>query len=133
MNEPSFPPIEALIEIHREMIAGFGGDPGIRDLGRLEAALDRGRNVVAYEEKPTVFLVAARIGHGVTRNHAFVDGNKRVGLQAIFITLRMNGYILDVSQREAWTSIEKIAEGLMAEAEIVSWLETNVIPAPEIL
>lgn len=121
MREPWWVPIEAIKAIHLELIAEHGGLPGVRDEGLLESALARPRNLWAYE-KPTLYDLAAAYGFGLTKNHALVDGNKRIGLAAIDVFLRMNGSHLTASEAEAVAVILKLAEGKLDQADLAAWI-----------
>ena len=68
-----------VIAIHRRQLAEHGGSDGIRDKGLLESALFRPKNQLAYGN-PTIFALAAAYGYGITKNHPFIDGNKRTSI-----------------------------------------------------
>jgi death on curing protein len=121
------PPIQALLDAHREYIEQFGGDPGVRDLGRLEAALGRAQSLIDYGDDPTIFNVAAVVAHGISNNHAFIDGNKRVSFGAVVAILHMNGYDLDVTERDAFTVISAVARSEMDERALADWISENAI------
>jgi death-on-curing protein len=123
----SLPPIEAFLDAHREYIDRFGGDPGIRDLGRLEAALGRAQSLIDYGDDPAIFDIAAVVAHGVSNNHAFVDGNKRVSFGAIVAILHMNGFSLDVTEREAVAVTFAVAKGEMDHIALSTWIRDNAI------
>lgn len=128
MSAFSLPPIEAFLDAHNEYIDRFGGDPSVRDLGRLEAALGRAQSLIDYGDDPTVFEIAAIVSHGVSNNHAFVDGNKRVSFGAIVAILHMNGYDLDVTERDAVAVTFAVAEGRLDHAGLADWIRENAVP-----
>jgi hypothetical protein len=74
-------PIEAVIDEHRKQIDRHGGEHGLRDRGLLESALARARNLYAYGQ-PDLTDLAATLAFGITRNHPFIDGNKRASFSA---------------------------------------------------
>ena len=82
-----------MLAIHDEQLAEHGGRPGIRDLGLLGSALARPKNLALYEHADVVDL-AACYGYGLARNHAFVDGNKRVSAVVTELFLALNGFEL---------------------------------------
>jgi death-on-curing protein len=126
VKEPVFPPIEALLDLHADLIAEHGGAPGLRDRGALEMSLARPKQITAYGEGPvTVFDLAAALCTSILRNHPFVDGNKRAGFVALGITLGMNGLFLDVSEREAAEMIESVAAGQRSEEDLRQWVADN--------
>lgn len=113
---PKIPPIEAIIDLHGELLAEHGGAPGLQDRGALEAALARSHQIFADAEgHVTLFDLAAAVCVGICRNHAFVDGNKRAGFMALGVILGMNGVALDVSEREAADTVLALAAGDMPE------------------
>ena len=65
--------------IHDDQIAQHGGSLGVRDENLFLASLDRPKNLFAYGTSPTLCDLAAAYGYGITKNHPFIDGNKRTG------------------------------------------------------
>ena len=96
MTAPIFLTVDEVIDIHQDQITRFGGSPGIRDLGLLESAVAApaasfgGQSAHADE-----FEMAAAYLYHLVKNHAFVDGNKRVGAAAADVFLQMNGWDLE--------------------------------------
>ena len=82
MSEPKWLTVAIATAIHDEAIYEFGGLPGLRDRGLLESALDRPRNLLAYEPRSSIFRLAAVLCIGLAKNHPFNDGNKRAALLA---------------------------------------------------
>jgi len=74
-----------------------GGSHGLRDASLLESALARPQNQHAYGETDT-FQLAASYAEGISRNHAFVDGNKRTAFYVASDFLEQNGYELQVTK-----------------------------------
>jgi death-on-curing protein len=128
-EEVLYPPLEAIHEAHRRLLQRYGGAAGVRDPGGVEAALARGRQVAAYGGgEADLFTLAAAIGFGFARiHHPFVDGNKRIAFYAVFATLWMNGWRLDVAEREAAAMIERVAQGTADEAAFAAWLQANAL------
>ncbi|MCW5748808.1 MAG: type II toxin-antitoxin system death-on-curing family toxin [Alphaproteobacteria bacterium] len=83
--------LEAAIDAHAAQLATYGGLPGLRDMGALEAALGRPMNIAAHQPDAGVFLLAAAYGHGIANNHPFVDGNKRAAFVESTGFLEVNG------------------------------------------
>ena len=107
--------------IHTEQLAIFGGPPGLRDAGMLESALERPRNKWAYGETSLAALAAA-YAYGLARNHAFVDGNKRIAFAAMVVFLVKNGVAVDIPQPEAVEVIMDLAAGNLSEAQLAAWI-----------
>ena len=114
----------ALELLHDESIAEHGGLPGLRDEGLLESALARPLNLAAYGE-PDVTELAASYGVGLAKNHAFVDGNKRVAFLAVGLFLALNGQRLVATQAEATLAMLDVAAGTLNEAAFAQWLREH--------
>ncbi|TWB16918.1 death-on-curing protein [Nitrospirillum amazonense] len=128
MTEFLVPPIEAIIDLHAELLAEHGGASGLRDRGALEASLARAHQIIAYAEgSVTVFDLAAAVCVSILRNHPFVDGNKRAGFVALGTTLILNGLFLDVSEREAADMILAVAASERSEEEFRRWVADNSV------
>jgi death-on-curing protein len=110
--------------IHREVIAEFGGPPGLRDQGLLESAAARPKHLAAYGPA-SAFELAAAYAFGLARNHPFVDGNKRVALIAAFTFLLLNGWEVQAEETAAVLVFVDLAAGKLDEKELALWLERN--------
>lgn len=117
----------ALCLLHDESVAEHGGAPGLRDEGLLESALARPLNLVAYGT-PDVFELAAAYGVGLAKNHAFVDGNKRVAFLAVGLFLALNGCRLRASQADATLTMFAVAAGSLDEAAFAIWMRQHGVP-----
>ena len=100
-NEPKWLPVEAVIEHNRLELAETGENHFLRDLGLLESALARPRNAFAYGEEDIVVLAVASMA-GVSRAHAFEQGNKRTAFAAMPLFLRANGYDTAFDDTVSW-------------------------------
>ncbi len=117
------PPLEAVMDAYHREMAITGGAKGLRNEQGLLSALDRASNKLAYHESnPDVHDLAAALAFGVSRNHPFIDGNKRMAFIVTFMTLRMNGWYLDSSENGATTAILELAEGIQDEDGFANWL-----------
>lgn len=85
--EPKWISAALATAIHDEALHEFGGLGGIRDVGLLLSALDRPRNLIAYEPKSSIFELAASLCVGITKNYAFVDGKNRTVLLSARVLL----------------------------------------------
>ncbi len=115
----------ALELLHDESLAEHGGRPGLRDEGLLESALARPHQLLAYAE-PDVVALAAAYGYGLTRNHAFIDGNKRAGFLAAGLFLGLNGFRLVTTQADATLTMLALASGDLSEDEFADWLRQHI-------
>ena len=92
---------EQILMLHSELIKTTGGSDGIRDIGLLESALETPFQSYGGEELyPSIWAKAARLCYGLVKNHALVDGNKRIGVHAMLVFLSVNGYELEYTQKE---------------------------------
>src|SRR5271156_5677510 len=89
------------LEMHRQLIDEFGGIHGLRDRGLLEAAIFRPQNGY-YDD---LVHEAAALMESLASNHAFLDGNKRIGLAATDTFLRINGFFLELKPLSAYKFI----------------------------
>lgn len=112
---------EAVIDIHAELIATFGGVDGLRDRGMLESALGRPEAKYHYGEADVAILAAA-YAYGLARNHAFVDGNKRVAFAAIIVFLGLNGVDFLVPEADATAMILALAASEASEEALAAWI-----------
>ncbi len=117
---------DELVAIHAELIAEFGGAPGLRDRGLVESAAARPKHLASYGE-PTVFELAAAYAFGLARNHAFVDGNKRIALVAAFTFLELNGWEVSAEEPGAVLVFLDLAAGEVDEKDLALWLERNAV------
>lgn len=123
-GEPDWVSLEDALLYHSEVIRAFGGSDGLRDQGLLESALDRARNVFAYESKDLVVL-AAVYAHGIAKNHPFIDGNKRSAFVVTRMFLGMNDVDFDPPEHEAVVMVEGLASGDVALADYTSWVRKH--------
>ncbi len=128
MSEPVWINRRALELLHSESIAEHGGADGLRDEGLFESALARPRNLHAYDGVKDVARLAASYAYGLAKNHAFVDGNKRVAFIAAGLFLYLNGYRLKADQAEAVLIVLSVAAGSFSEDELADWIRRNMKP-----
>jgi len=129
MIEPRWVRLDAVLEMHEEQLAQHGGPGGVRDLGLLESALARAKNLFAYSEtQPSLCRLAAAYAKGIVANHPFVDGNKRTALVASFTFLGLNGLRLTASKEERVLTFWNLAAGDLSEDQLAEWFERNTAP-----
>ena len=115
----------ALELLHDESLAEHSGRPGLRDESQLESALARPHQLLAYGE-PDLAALAASYAFGLARNHALVDGNKRVAFLATGLFLGLNGHRLVTTQADATLTVLALAAGDLGEDEFAQWLRTRL-------
>lgn len=110
--------------LHQMLTEETGGDPGLRDAGLLDAALESAfATFDGAELYPTVSEKAARLGFSLIANHAFVDGNKRIGMLVMLVFLRLNGIELDTTSVELARVGLAVAAGEMRYNALLRWIE----------
>ncbi len=120
-----FVPPHKAIEWHQRLIVRFGGTEGLRDIGLLEGALDRPRNLAASNPSATLEELAALYGTGIAKAHAFTDGNKRIAFVVMTAFLKVHGKSLDTTEAEATRMMLDIAAGTLDETDLREWLSRN--------
>ncbi len=114
---------EQILMLHTELISATGGTDGVRDFGLLSSALNA--PFQQFDNKdlfPTIQQKAARLGYGLIKNHAFVDGNKRIGVHTMLVFLEINGITLEYTQKELYTTVLDIASGKADVEELTTWI-----------
>jgi death-on-curing protein len=123
--EPRWLTYEQVIAIHSRQLRRFGGAPGLRDEGMLRSALDRPLNKWHYEQVELVGL-AASYGFGLAKNHAFVDGNKRIAFMTMASFLRKNEVQFAPDQAQATAMMLSLAAGEVSEQSLARWIAENI-------
>jgi death-on-curing protein len=113
--------LDVAVSAHAEQLAEHGGGEGTRDVGALESAMARPRNLVLYGN-PDAADLAAAFAFGIARNHPFADGNKRTAAVVSETFLLINGLSLSASDAELVVAFQELAAGELSEAELAAWL-----------
>lgn len=114
---------EQVLKLHASLIKATGGSDGIRDEGMLDLALNNPfQSFDGKELYPSVQAKAARLCFGLVKNHAMLDGNKRLGTHVMLVFLALNGYELSYTQKELSDVILALASGDIGEKEILQWI-----------
>jgi death-on-curing protein len=119
-----------VIELHREVISVYGGSLGIRDLGRLEAAVAAPQTGSgdAYDHADIWEMAAAYLFH-IVQGPPFIDGNKRTGLMSANAFLRMNHLIVVVDEDAYADLVLAVASGTRGKTEVAGFLRHGTVPA----
>jgi death-on-curing protein len=126
VEDPVFLTLGEVIEIHRDQIERYGGDPGLRDLGLLQSAMAMpaagfgGR----YLHTDLFEMAAAYLFH-ITQNHPFIDGNKRTGTVASLVFLSLNDVEIEADEEEFEKIVMGVAEGKIEKASVAKFLRKN--------
>ena len=109
--------------LHRQLIQQTGGSDGVRDSNLLDSALRNPfQSFGGKELYPTLQAKAARLGYGLIKNHAMIDGNKRLGAHAMLVFLVLNGVELMYTQKELYETILAVADGSQTYEDLLTWI-----------
>lgn len=115
-----------VILIHSRIIQTTAGIEGLRDRAGLEAAIASPLQSFGGEDLfPSDIEKIARIGFGLASNHAFLDGNKRIGAMMTQLLLEWNGYQLRLKQGELADMFIAIADGTSNEQDLLNWIQEH--------
>ena len=130
--EPRFLDLAEVIEIHLDQIERYAGATGTRDLALLQSAVAMPQAGVAQEYvHGDLFEMAAAYLFHITRNHPFVDGNKRAGAAAALTFLDLNGITVEPPTVELVDMVERAARGDIEKSGIAEFLRDHVSGLPE--
>jgi death on curing protein len=125
-TEVQFLSLNDVVAMHRDQLERYGGREGLRDRQLLESALAQPEAAFAGAHlHRDVYEMAAAYAFHLIMNHAFVDGNKRVGYAAAETFLILNGYETTCSDDEAYSFVVSIASGSATKADVASWFERH--------
>ena len=117
-----------IISIHEVQLAEHGGGTGVRDAGLLDSALGKPQQLNNYgEPPPDAAALAASYGYGISRNHPFIDGNKRTGYVAAELFLRLNGWRLNADDASCVVTMLAVAAGDITEEAFAAWLRAHAV------
>ncbi|MGM4895693.1 type II toxin-antitoxin system death-on-curing family toxin [Tardiphaga sp. 839_C3_N1_4] len=122
--EPRWITYEQAIAIHSRQLRRFGGAAGLRDEGILRSALERPINKWRYEQSELAELAAA-YAYGLAKNHAFVDGNKRIAFMSMMIFLDKNRVAFSPDPAQSTSIILSLAAGEVSEQSLTRWIRDN--------
>lgn len=128
MQTPEFLTKADVLKIHNRQIERFGGTTGIRDEGLLESALAQPQATFGGDFlHPTIYEQVAAYLYHLAMNHPFIDGNKRTAFAVMNTFLRVNNYILTLSNEDAYALVLDVANGRMDKTALAMRLEECVI------
>jgi death on curing protein len=129
-KEPRWVTYDQAVAVHSLQLRRFGGAPGLRDDGLLRSALERPVNKWRYEQAnlpdPDWSELGAAYAFGLAKNHAFVDGNKRVAFMTMTVFLRKNGVLFAPDPAHATAIMLSLAAGEISEGSLGRWIRHNL-------
>jgi len=119
---------DRVLLLHQYMAEETGGSIGLRDEGLLESALESAFATFDGKELyPSKEEKAARIGASLVGNHAFLDGNKRIGMYVMLTFLEVNGVKVECSDEDIVSAGLALADGTMGYDELLVWLRARIL------
>ena len=120
--------LRQVLIFHDKITKATGGSNGVKDIGLIESAINRGLASFAGEDlyKTTVKKISA-ITHSLILNHGFVDGNKRIGISVMLLLLKMNELEISYTQSELIELGLNVASGVLNELAIEDWVNQRLL------
>lgn len=123
--------LEEVNEIHQTQITLYGGSSGIRNLSLLESALNAPENKFYYEDQKDIIYLGSTYLYRITKNHPFVDGNKRTATEIMLLFLLKNGYIVNIKNKQLLIDfVQKVSgnvENRLSEDDIYDFIKQYCI------
>jgi len=118
-----------VLRLYQEIIESSGGSYGLRDIVGLESAIAQPQ--ATFDGKDlyqTIADKAAALAFSLSKNHPFIDGNKRTSHAAMETFLIVNGYEIQASVDEQEDLFLKLADGKVTRSQLVQWIEEKLVP-----
>ncbi len=117
-----------MLALYWRVMETSGGAEGVRDLGALQSSLIQPRMIYGGEELyPSLAEKAGALVYSLVKNHAFVDGNKRIAHAAMEVFLVLNGYEVRAQVEEQERVMRVVAAGEMEREALVEWIEAHMV------
>ena len=114
---------EQVLRLHEMLASETGGSAGVRDEGLLESALESAYAGFGDTEfYPSVTEKGARLGYSLISDHAFIDGNKRIGMLTMLVFLELNGVTLQCTDEDVIRAGLDTAAGSMDYDALLRWV-----------
>lgn len=115
--------VSKVLSLHKLLVSQTGGGDGVRDFGLLDSALESAYATFDGQELyPSIEEKASRIGYNLMSNHAFVDGNKRIGMLVMLTFLELNGVHIDANDEDIVRIGLGVASGEMGYSQMLDWI-----------
>jgi death-on-curing protein len=119
---------EQLLELHRIQIERYGGSDGILNSGAIDSALAQPfQGFGGVEFYPSIEEKTAMLGFSLISNHAFCDGNKRIGYSAMDTFLRLNGFKLKANTDDAEAITMGVASHQVTREQLAEWIQNHLV------
>ena len=118
--------IDYILKLHEKLISATGGSNGIRDIGLLKSAIENSKSTFTGEDLyKSIEEKCSNICYSIISNHAFIDGNKRIGIYVMLILLEYNGTKLCFTQKELIDLGLGVAKGELKQKNILEWIKNH--------
>jgi death-on-curing protein len=117
--------------MHADQVREHGGQLGLRDAALLESALARPQHVWTYESDVDLAQLAAEYAFGLAKNHAFLDGNKRIGFVTANVFLILNGFEMEADEPAIVDVMRRLADGRLSRPKFAEWVRATIVPFRE--
>lgn len=119
--------VEHILNLHKEVISRYGGAHGLRDKNLLDSCVNATfQSFDDIEMFPTIQEKAAKLGFGIAKNHAFIDGNKRTAVHVMCSYLIANGIYLKYNDQEIIDLFIGIASNKVTYKDLLNWICSHV-------
>lgn len=126
---PLFLTLDDVLESHAEQIATYGGSEGIRDVGLLLSAVAQAEATFGGQFLHIdLFEMAAAYLFHLVQNHPFLDGNKRIGLEAALLFLEINGQSVETTDEDLTELVLMTAQGQTTKQQIAAFFRAHAVP-----
>ena len=116
---------QKVMQLHRFLMQETGGLDGLRDEGLFDSAVQGPFATFGQELYPSIEEKAAKLGVTLTKNHAFLDGNKRIGAYALLIFLDVNGVVMEYSDADLIALGLGMADGTLDYEDVLNWIHKH--------
>lgn len=117
---------EKVLLLHQLIVEETGGSPELRDINLLDSAIEGVYQSFGGKELyPTKEEKGARLGYTLISNHAFVDGNKRIGMYVMLTFLEVNGIQMDCTNEDVIFAGLSVASGSMNYEQLLAWVRDH--------
>ena len=125
---PEFLTLEDILELHTGQIRNYGGSEGLRSSELLQSAIAQPRVTFGGQFlHNNIFHMAAAYLFHLVQNHPFVDGNKRIGLEAALVFLELNDQSIEANDEQLVELVLGVAQGQIDKAQICEFLRTHAV------
>jgi len=122
--------VDDVTALHSKLISRSGGLDGVRDAHLLDLSVNSPYHTFGGQSLyPTLQAMAAHLAFSLVKNHPFIDGNKRIGILAMMVFLKINNFPIASTDDELETLGWGLADGSITESELFDWVISHTLGA----